>query len=328
MNNPAVIGAIAGLVSALLFVSKASATMLALLFFPIVPLPLMIAGFGWGIQAGLIGLLSGAIVSATLGLAGIVQYTLVFAGPAVLLIYLALLSRPDPQPAAGEPARIWYPPGHLIAWTALLAGAIGAGLAIVLAFGAGGDYEAGVRQTVEQGFLPALREATEESLSKEQIDQFIATATVVLPAGTATLWLIVMLVNMWLGGKIALFSGRLIRPWPTFSEMQYPRFLSVAFLLALVGTMLAGLTSAVASAFTGAFIMAYLLLGLVVIHVITRGSRFQPVLLVLLYVGIVVVGWIGLIVALLGIAEPLIRLRERVAQGSGPGGPPDTPPRE
>lgn len=328
MNNPLSIGAVAGLVSGLLFVSKASATVLALVFFPIVPLPLMIAGFGWGIQAGLTGLLCGMIVSATLGLGGMVQYALIFGGPSALLIYLALLSRPDPRAQPGQQALVWYPPGRLVAWTAVLAGAIGAGLAIYLAYGAGSDYEAGVRQMFERDFLPAMREATEQSLSKEQIDRLITTATVILPAGTATFWLVIMLVNLWLGGKIALFSGRLIRPWPTFSDMEYPRFFSVVFLLALLGSMLAGLTSAAASAFTGAFIMAYLLMGLVVIHVITRGSRFQPVLLVLLYVGIITVGWLGLIVALLGIAEPLLKLRERVAQSSGPGGPPGTPPRD
>ena len=67
MNNPAVIGALAGLVSALLFVSAAtSAVAAALLMVYITPLPLMIAGLGWGIRQALIGLGVGMVVQRPL----------------------------------------------------------------------------------------------------------------------------------------------------------------------------------------------------------------------------------------------------------------------
>jgi hypothetical protein len=75
----------------------------------------------------------------------------------------------------------------------------------------------------------------------------------------------------------------------------------------------------------GAILLAYLILGLTVVHVITRGSTFQPLILVLFYVGIVLVGWLALLVALLGVAEPLLRLRQRVQQQRGGSGPPDSP---
>ncbi|RIA56472.1 DUF2232 domain-containing protein [Dichotomicrobium thermohalophilum] len=322
MNNPAVIGALAGLVSALIFVSAATSAVAAALLVYITPLPLMIAGLGWGIRASLIGLGVGMLIAAALFSINVsLTYALMLAGPAALLVYLALLSRPEPQAPGGL---AWYPPGRLIAWAALIAGAIGGGSAVVLAAGTG-DYDTSVRQLFDETLLPALQQG-EQELTEEQINQTVKFMGGILPGAVAAVWLLIMLINIWLGGKIASVSGRLIRPWPSLSDMEYPRFLPIAFLVALVGTMLfAGLTAAIASAFTGAILLAYLLMGLVVIHVITRGSTFQPLVLVLLYVGIVLVGWLGLLVALLGVAEPLLRLRQRAQERRDSSGPPDGP---
>jgi len=326
INNPAAIGAAAGIVSALLFVSAAASTLLALLMVYITPLPLMIAGLGWGVKASLTGLGVGMLVSAaTFSLNVAITYALMLAGPAALIVYLALLSRPDPQSSHD---RVWYPPGRLISWGAVMAGLIGAGAAVVIAYGNGG-YEQGVRAFFNEAILPALREAN-ESPDEEQVAQTVQLMATVLPGGVAAVWLAIMLANTWLGGKIAQVSGRLIRPWPRLGDMEYPRFLPIGFLVALAaGAFFAGLTSAMASSFTGAFMLAYLIMGLVVIHVITRGSNFQVLILVLLYVGILLVGWLAIIVALLGVAEPLLRLRARAAQAGGPpSGPPDSQPRE
>lgn len=327
MNNPAAIGTAAGIVSALLFVSAAASTLLALVMVYVTPLPLMIAGLGWGIKASLTGLGVGMLVSAAAFSVNVaITYALMLAAPAALIVYLALLSRPDPQSPDGL---AWYPPGRLISWTTVMAGAVGAGAAVAIAFGHGG-YEEGVRAFFNETILPALRESSGEPPGEEQIAQTVQFMTTVLPGGVAAVWLAVMLANTWLGGKIAQISGRLIRPWPGLADMEYPRFLPIGFLLALAaGAFFAGLTSAMASSFTGAFMLAYLIMGLVVIHVITRGSSFQVLILVLLYVGILLVGWLAVIVALLGVAEPLLRLRARAAQAGGPPSrPPDAPPRE
>jgi len=322
MNNPAVIGALAGLVSALLFVSAASSALAAVFLVYITPMPLMIAGLGWGVRASMIGLGVGTLAAAALFSANVaLVYGLMLAAPAAVLVYLALLSRPDPQQPQGL---AWYPPGRLIAWAALMAGAVGSGSAVALAAGVG-DYQSGVRQLFDETLLPALQQG-EQDLTEEQITQSVSFLGGVLPGAVAAVWLLIMLLNIWLGGKIASISGRLIRPWPRVSAIEYPRFLSLTFLLALAGTALfAGLTEAMASAFTGGILLAYLIMGLAVLHVITRGSTFQPVILILLYVGIVLVGWLALLVAILGLAEPLLRLRERVSRNQGGSGPPSAP---
>jgi len=322
MNNPAVIGAIAGFVSALLFVSAAASAVAAALLVYITPLPVMIAGLGWGVRSSLIGLGVGVLTAAaSLSMSVGVAYALMLGGPAAILVYLALLSRPDPQAAPGQQALVWYPPGRLIAWAAVMAGAVGAGAAVVLAAGTG-DYDTSIRQFFDQTLLPALEQG-EGDLSEEQINQTVQFMAGILPGAVSAVWLLIMLINTWLGGKIASVSGRLIRPWPSFSDMEYPRFVAIGFLAALLVSLFAGLTGAIGSAFVGAFMLAYLIMGLVVIHVIVRGSSFAPLILVLLYVGIVLVGWLALIVALIGVAEPLLKLRRRMQQPPDKPGPPD-----
>ncbi len=324
MNNPAVVGALAGFVSALLFVSSAASAVAAVFLVYITPLPLLIAGLGWGIRASLIGLGVGMLVAAaSFSINVAITYALMLGGPAALLVYLALLSRPDPQAPAGQNGLVWYPPGRLIAWAAVMAGAVGAGSAVVLASGTG-DYDASVRQFFNETLLPALQQG-EQELSEEQINQTVQFMAGILPGAVSAVWLLIMLINTWLGGKIASVSGRLIRPWPSLSDIEYPRFVPLGFLVALLVSLFAGLTSAIGSAFVGAFLLAYLIMGLVVVHVIVRGSRFAPLILVLLYVGIVLVGWLALIVALIGVAEPLLKLRRRMQQDQGGSGPPDQP---
>ena len=65
----------------------------------------------------------------------------------------------------------------------------------------------------------------------------------------------------------------------------------------------------------------YILLGLVVIHVLSRLSPFRLFILFSVYVGLIFFGWIALIVATIGMAEPIFNLRDRFSATP----PPRTP---
>jgi hypothetical protein len=73
-----------------------------------------------------------------------------------------------------------------------------------------------------------------------------------------------------------------------------------------------------AMAFVGAFGLAYLLLGLVVLHQLVANTPFRPLLLAGLYVGIIIIDWAALVIALIGLAEPLLELRQRALRRSAP----------
>ena len=66
MNSPIFIGVGAGLVSAVLFASTMTGSVLAMALFYITALPGFLAGLGWGTQAGIIAALTGAGLTAVL----------------------------------------------------------------------------------------------------------------------------------------------------------------------------------------------------------------------------------------------------------------------
>ena len=54
------------------------------------------------------------------------------------------------------------------------------------------------------------------------------------------------------------------------------------------------------------------------IHAYSRGVPFRALLLATVYVGILLLGWVAILVAILGLAEPLFSLRERAGPGRQP----------
>jgi hypothetical protein len=73
----------------------------------------------------------------------------------------------------------------------------------------------------------------------------------------------------------------------------------------------------------GGLFLAYLLLGLAIIHYTTRAQPWRPFALWALYGALIVVNvWIWIVVAVLGLAETVLHLR---ARSSAPPAPPLQP---
>src|SRR5688572_995173 len=134
MPTPLIIGIGSGLVSAALFASAATATALAGVLFYLAPLPLCLAGLGWGVVAVLVAALTGTIVvAAAVGSATAVVFAISVAVPTALLVRLALMSRPVQAPQSRDAATLeWYPPGRLVGWAAVMAGLLAAILVLFL----------------------------------------------------------------------------------------------------------------------------------------------------------------------------------------------------
>src|SRR5262245_31692502 len=99
MPIPFVIGIGSGLIWAALVASHGTADALAGVLFYLAPLPLCLAGLGWGGMAALISALTGTmIVGAALGPMTAAIYAVSIAAPTALLVHLALLSRPAATP--------------------------------------------------------------------------------------------------------------------------------------------------------------------------------------------------------------------------------------
>lgn len=305
-----VIGAGAGLVSAALFASAVVSAALAGLILYVCPLPLCLVGLVWGRRAVAVASFVGTVLALiALGAGQGLVYAAVIAIPAAVLVHLILQSRTVPDPA-NEAKQIvaWYPIGRLVAAAAVMAGLI-AGL-MVLSIG---PDMAGYQASIDK-MLPLIHDtlgANEEVWTEEATENLRMLLTRALPAVIAIVWITIALFNMWLAGTIAKGSGHALRPWPDFHTLEIPNVMVIAFALSLALSFLPGIVGLIATGFAGAFLIAYLLQGLAVIHFYTLGMPFRTAMLAVLYFAVLFLGWVAIIVAILGLGEPVFGLRAR-----------------
>jgi hypothetical protein len=304
-TNVILLAIAAGVISAVVFASATTgAFLLRIVLFLLTPLSLYLAGLGLGPIAGAI-----AAITATLGVLAISSplaaevYAVSTALPAVICTRLALLSRD----VDGE--REWYPIGRIAITAAVFAGAF-AMLALVLM---GGDVEKltkllkSIVETFVKSELSEIPGAPQ--MGPAEIDQMTRSTLYSLPWALGLLAIGTILVNLWLAGRITLASGRLQRPWPDLTQFAVPPTATFILLIAIAISFTGGLTGLLAAAVAAPFTLCFALVGLALIHSLTRGSQWRTFILTALYVGVLFVPHIGLLLAIAGLAETVFRYR-------------------
>ena len=305
-----VIGAGAGLVSAALFASAVLSAALAGVILYVCPLPLCLAGLVWGRPAvTLAGIVGSVLAIIALGAAQGLVYAVVIAIPTTALVHLILQSRTVPDPA-DEAKQIvaWYPAGRLVAATAVIAGVIAGFMVVAL-----GPDMASYQASIDK-MMPLIHDAlgaNEEVWTDEATENLRMLLTRALPAVIAIVWISIALFNMWLAGTIAKRSGHALRPWPNLQALDIPNVMVIAFAVSLALSFMPGIIGLIATGFAGAFLIAYLLQGLAVIHFYSLGMPFRTAMLAVLYFAVLFLGWVAIIVAILGLGEPVFGLRGR-----------------
>lgn len=305
----------AGLVSAVVFASATTGPLLMrMALFLLTPLALFLAGLGLGpATAAIAGIAGCAIVFA----AGSATAALVFAAsqalPVFVLVYLASLNRPAPEGTQ------WYPVGRLVIAAALMAGLF-ATLTLILL---GGDIEAlraSLRSLLESFVrteLPKMPDAP--TFGPAELDEATTVALALLPAASAISTMGSLIFNMWLAGRITLASGRLQRPWPDLAAIAYPTVTPLLLAVATGAAFLSGLPGLIAAGFAGPLFFAYVLMGLAVIHYVTRGHPWRPFALWALYAALFIMNTIAsLAVALVGLVDAIWPIRKPAAPRDGP----------
>ena len=312
-----IVGLGAGAAAALLFASATSGSWLSIILFYLAPLPIMIAGLGWSHWAAAVAALSGAIAVGVVFGSTLFFAFLAGAGiPAWWLSYLALLARPDTagpgtMPAPANDSLEWYPPGRLVVWAAILAA-----LVVVVAVPNFGTDAETFRAALTKA-LTRLFQANSDTPGSDNSDRLITFLVVTIPPAAAVLATITNVLNLWLAARIVNFSGLLKRPWPQLSAIAFPKILMLALAAAMALSFTGGLLGIVAGVLSASLMMAYSVLGLAVVHSITRGIGSRPFLLGGIYASIFVFGWPVLVLCLLGIAEAALDLRARAARKRG-----------
>jgi hypothetical protein len=327
MPHYILMGLAGGFASAVLFMSAtAGGTAGRILLYFLAPLPSFLAGLGWGsASAAVAALAASAATGFVLGGIWPAFVVLVSQGvPIVLLCHFALLDRsPGTVPAddgSGTAVVEWYPVGRLLALGAIIAGS----LSVMSLFMLGSDLQqvtAVLRELIDKVFAKDLAALRDKPLTPQEIDSLAQLGLFLLPAASATSWLAGFILNLWLAGRITLTSGRLIRPWPDIASMTFPPGMLWGLVIAVVFTFLPGYPGLISSGFAGALLFAYMLMGLAIIHHVTRGKPQRPFILWGVYFLLILFNsWTAAVIALLAIAEPISPLKRRPS----PVGPPGT----
>ena len=144
---------------------------------------------------------------------------------------------------------------------------------------------AGVREFVGQ-FADTLKErgvgfpgGQVTNPTDQQLDDFSRLMTRSFGALAATMWMMIACLNIWLGATIARASGKLQRPWPDLSLMVLPRETPLAFVVAIGVSFLPGMAGLIAACFASVIFFAYVIIGLAILHNVTRGKTARPFIL-------------------------------------------------
>lgn len=303
----------AGLASALLFFIPAKGTTAAMLLAFVGPLPIMIAGLGFGARIGISAAIVGTLAIA---LALHPLLSLFFAAslglPAFWLARIA--ARTQIVTVAGSEDLVEVPAyttGQILAWIATIS-ALTAIVPIAVLAAREGVMAITIDELARQA-APVVRrlfggEANiPYAMSAREFARLLVMAMPALIAGWGVLTLA---FNLWLAGRIARMSG-----------LVPPRQIDLPFTLRLPGdciwvlgaaifaTMIGETPRFIASTMVAAFLMAYALHGLAVIHGVLRVNILRAPLLFGLYALIFMTAWPLLIAVVVGLVDSLTPIR-------------------
>ncbi len=278
---PLLIGAAAGIAAALLSVGSVVQTVLSFLLFVLTPLPLMLAGLGWGPIAG--GTAAAVCILAIYAFAGepqaiIIALTTVI--PATLAAYYGGMARLD----SGRPVE-WYPLGSILfaLTVAVAAGFILSGVYI--------DFPK-ISGELSVELVKRIADADPE-FAKDPIATMSLANTLIkaVPFLQPSSWLLVMVANFWLALLVSRRSGLFQRPkddWPT--SLKMPSRALPIFAVTMAATFLSGGWQMMAWCVAGAFSTAFVLTGFAALHRISRGQPWRSTALWVAYATSLTIG--------------------------------------
>lgn len=277
-----------------------------LLYF--VQLPLFIVGLSFG---------TAAIAVAATTVAGIVfwarelqvavVFSLVFVVPVVILVRQALLSRQD---AHGRTE--WYPPGLLAGWL------VGIGGALLVAAGAWMAMQGGVeliaKQIAAQMFDHLSRVARLPSADPEARTRFVENLGGVLLGAMVAVLMMVTAVNGALAQGLVQRFGWNCRPAPRMAELDLPRAVPALFMACVIaGTFLGGDFGYMVRNAVPVLLVGGVLAGLAVAHAAVNRLEGRSWMLVIVYAICAFMMLPMFLLATIGLAEPFLNLRRRMA---------------
>jgi hypothetical protein len=301
MNNQAMIAIAlaAGIVGGLIAIAGLQPTAFSLPLLILAPAPVYVAALGWGTRAGVIA----AVTATLLGLVWQAPIALAFGGtllfaPAAYAGHLANLAQPN---TAGK-GMIWYPLSGILLrmMLMLLGGFIVTGLAV-------GYDQAKIAEAFAAMFRDIMADGGATIPSDEDLRRYSETYTSMLPAIFSGMWLLGHVLIMHLSAVLTARMGRLARPAEDIAaNIILPKEALAIPLFGIIGMMLLGSPGIeVAALATGLGIAGFAMVGLGVLHTMTRGKPGRGAILMLSYLLLLVFGFPVFVLAVMGAIRAL-----------------------
>lgn len=292
----------AGALSAILSVSLVTGSGLALILAYLASFPLFIVGLGNGGKPAAIAAFTGIVLTTLMGgpFTGAI-YAVMNAFPSWLAIRLILTSRTrDGQDE-------WFPIGNVLTTFSCYGSAL---LVLGIAFMPPGSES--LLQLVKD-FLSATINTLAATLNAEQKGEIVEQIAYIFPAMVLISWMLMTTINAVLAQGVLSKSGKALRPSPKYGEMTLPDFASWVFILCAAITVFgSGDIEYIARNLTMVMALPFMALGLTIIHMAVRLTRFSGALLAAFYLLLLLSIWVALPVIGLGLIEQWIGLRKRI----------------
>lgn len=296
----------AGLLSALLFASILTGSLVSLVLQIIAQLPLQTTSLTFGPRASVIA--GVAAIAALLIISGqpgqTLSFALNFATPALIASYLAGLKDsdlPDNDIAA------WYPIGRILT---IIAGAAFI-VFVVLSFYSGFQPEQAVAAIESQALIlfdPAVDsgQITPEAINRLAIF-FVALFPFVATAG----FVIVTTLNLVLAIRIARRYGTFARPTTSIRFLDIPRTVHIVALASLIIIWTSGASHPFLTAIAGASSTLVVFSGFAALHALTSQLSARRIILFATYGSIILFTIPLLLILILGWIDGFLNLRGR-----------------
>ena len=291
------------------------------------PLPVMIAALAFGPWAGALAVAVGAIfvtvfdmklghlviaesAGGGLALADSLVFLVGLGIPAWLLTFLARIPGRPPRAGAVPPR---MRPDELRLSRVVIAATLFAIAAVALTFAVAVDFYGGLPQfeaTMVSSYEVMLKAAAakgQSSLDGADLHRTAVLFSALLPWLMASFAVVFYLANLWLAARIARTSGVFGTDWPDIPRnLRLPRLAALLLAVSLGLSFTTGPVGLASHVVSAAFIAAFALQGLAVVHALTRGRRWRPAALVFTYGLVPFVLW-----ALLGLLDTAFSFRDR-----------------
>jgi len=279
----------------------------------IVPVPIFFAGLGLGRGDALVAaVVAMATIALLLNVPVMLMLTGVFILPALMLCLLALRHRYDD---AGT--LYWYPAGRLITALVLYPLVVFACFSLFL-------QDEGIEKILRDTIAPALdavfknpetAKAMNGTVTPEMVTRSTNMLVSILPGVTSLSWITTLLVGA-LWTQFTLMTNHVaLRPIPSMTEADLPAWLLILFaIMALLAMFFDGQVAYFARNTLLPLSLPYFCLGTSLVHLWATQRKHKMLLLFVFYFLVIGIVWPVVFVALAGVLEPWLHLRQRLTK--------------